>query len=83
MKTIIYSTSTCAACETLTRWLDSKEIAYEKKITDEDPAIMTEFMLLNDGMIGVPFSVVTDDQGTVTKISGFDKAKFMKALSIS
>lgn len=83
MKTIIYSTSTCAACGMLTKWLDTQEQKYEKKIIDSDDAAMTEFMSVNDGMIGVPFSVITDDDGNVTKISGFEKDKFKKALDIN
>jgi len=83
MKVTIYSTAQCAACHTLTHWLESKNIAYDKKVTDEDPAAMGEFMAVNDGMIGVPFTVVTDDDGTETKISGFDQAKFKEALKVT
>jgi hypothetical protein len=66
----------------LTAWLDKQGLAYEKKLTDEDPAIMMEFMSLNDGMIAVPFSIVTNDAGEETKISGFDQAKFRQALGL-
>jgi glutaredoxin len=77
----IYSTSICAACHTLTRWLDKQNITYDKKITDEDSAVMIEFMGLNDGMIAVPFSVIRHD-GVETKISGFDPSQFKKALGL-
>jgi glutaredoxin len=82
MTITIYSTSICAACNTLTHWLDSLHQPYVKKITDEDPASMNEFMTVNDGMIGVPFTVITNDDGSEVKISGFDQAKFKKALSL-
>lgn len=82
MTTIVYSTSICAACHSLTKWLDKQGVAYEKKITDEDPAVMMEFMEVNDGMIGVPFTVITADDGTQTKIAGFDPGKFKTALSL-
>lgn len=82
MKVTIYSTSICAACHTLELWLDKVGQPYEKKITDTDPALMAEFMSVNDGLIGVPFSIVTDDQGVQTKISGFDQPAFKKALHI-
>lgn len=82
MKITIYSTSICSACHALTGWLDKHSLAYEKKITDEDPAVMTEFMEINDGMIGVPFTVITDDTGTETKISGFDLAQFKQVLGV-
>jgi glutaredoxin len=82
MTITIYSTSICAACHSLTQWLDKIGQTYEKKVTDEDPAVMAEFMAVNDGMIGVPFTVIKDDGGTETKISGFDQGKFKKALGI-
>ena len=82
MEVTIYSTSACAACHTLTAWLDKVGQTYTKKVTDEDPAIMDEFMNVNDGMIGVPFSIVTGPDGTVTKISGFDQKMFKTALGL-
>lgn len=83
MNITIYSTSVCAVCHSLTGWLDKQGFAYDKKITDEDPAIMAEFMEVNEGMIGVPFTLVEDDRGEITKISGFDLAKFKQVLSIA
>ncbi len=82
MTITIYSTASCAACHTLTAWLEKKGFDYTKKVTDEDPAIMMEFMTVNDGMIGVPFSIIKDDAGKETKISGFDQGKFKEALGV-
>lgn len=81
MTVTIYSTTICAACHTLESWLDKINQPYVKKVTDTDPQIMTEFMSVNDGMIGVPFTIVKADDGTETKISGFDLPKFKKALN--
>ncbi len=83
MNITIYSTSICASCVTLEGWLDKQGIAYEKKITDTDPAVMAEFMTVNDGMIGVPFTIVTDDDGKETKISGFSPAEFKEVLHLA
>jgi glutaredoxin len=79
MKITIYSTTDCAACHSLTNWLTKQNQAYTLRIVDTDPSVMEEFMRANDGMIAVPFAVLTSDNGTETKISGFDVAKF-KAL---
>lgn len=79
---IIYSTQDCAACHTLEQWLVQNDVMYEKKVTDTDPALMEEFMSVNDGMIGVPFSIVTNDAGEETKISGYVPAKFKQALGL-
>jgi glutaredoxin len=81
MKTVIYSTSSCAACHTLTNWLDSKNVSYEKRVIDENSNDMEEFMSLNDGMIGVPFSVIYNDDGKIqSKITGFEPKKFSEVL---
>lgn len=82
MKITIYSTTICAACHTLTSWLDKQGIEYDKKITDVDPTLMFEFMSVNEGMIAVPFSIIEADDGTQTKISGFDQGKFKQVLGI-
>jgi glutaredoxin len=82
MTITIYSTAECAACHALTGWLDKQNISYTKKITDEDPAVMAEFMNVNDGNIGVPFSIVSNDAGEQTKILGFDQPAFKKALGL-
>ena len=79
---IIYSTEVCAACHTLTQWLDKQNITYTKRVTDLDDEAMMEFMSVNDGIIGVPFSVVVNDKGEETKISGFDQKRFRQALNI-
>lgn len=82
MDITIYSTSTCSFCHALMGWLDSNKIAYKKVVTDEDEAGMVDFMKVNDGMIGVPFTVIKDTDGTVTKISGYDQGKFRQVLGL-
>lgn len=82
MQITIYSTANCAACHTLTQWLDKNNYKFTKKVTDEDPVAMAEFMQVNDGMIGVPFTVIKDDDGVEFKISGFDQNKLKQALKI-
>lgn len=82
MNVTIYSTTTCATCHLVTNWLDKNQTEYTKKNTDVDEAAMDEFMTVNDGMIGVPFTVITADDGTQTKIMGFDQGRFKQALGI-
>lgn len=82
MKLTIYSTSICAACHSLTRWLDNQGISYDIKVIDSNPELMAEFMNINDGHIGVPFSVITGDSAEVTKISGFNHSKFKQVLNL-
>ena len=82
MDITIYSTTTCAFCHVLTAWLDKQNIPYTKKNTDEDESALAEFMSVNDGNLGVPFTVIKDDSGNETKILGFDQPKFKQALGI-
>ncbi|MBC7943555.1 glutaredoxin family protein [Candidatus Saccharibacteria bacterium] len=82
MEIIIYSTTTCAFCHVLTAWLDKQNIPYTKKNTDEDESALAEFMSVNDGNLGVPFTVIKDGSGNETKILGFDQPKFKQALGI-
>jgi hypothetical protein len=63
-------------------WLDSNKIAYKKVATDEDKAGMMEFMKVSDGMIGVPFTVIKEADGNITKISDYNQGKFKQALSL-
>ena len=82
MTIVIYSTTTCSTCHILTQWLDKAGLAYTKKVTDEDPAAMAEFMTVNDGMVGVPFTVVTKDDGSQTKFTGYDVGKLQQLLKV-
>ena len=77
----MYSTTSCVTCKGLGDWLNQNGYEYTKKMADADEAVMAEFMSLNDGMIGVPFTVI-DDDGMITKISGYDRKAFKTALSI-
>lgn len=81
MTITIYSTSICAFCKAEAGWLESKKIDFTKKVVDEDPAAMAEFMEVNEGNIGVPFTVIEKDGQTI-KIAGFDQKKLSTVLDI-
>lgn len=81
MHITIYSTTTCSFCHALTEWLDKQNISYDYKLTDEDDDAMAEFMNVNDGVIGVPLTIIKKDDGSETKILGFDKEKITQALA--
>lgn len=83
MNITIFSTTSCSTCHILTEWLDKQGVPYTKKVTDEDPAAMMEFMSVNDGLIGVPFTVIEGDDGQQTKFSGYDVAKLKNVLNIA
>ncbi len=81
MNITIYSTTTCSYCHVLKAWFDKQNIGYDYKLTDEDDDAMAEFMNVNDGMLGVPLTVIKKDDGSEAKIIGFDQAKLTSALA--
>ncbi len=80
MKVTVFSTTTCPYCVMLKRWLDDKKINYDEYMVDHNP-IAAQFMVQQSGQMGVPFSTVEHDDGTVDKIVGFDREKFEIALA--
>jgi len=78
----VFSTTTCSSCKVLMTWLDKENVLYSKRMTDQDEGAMAEFMKVNDGAFGVPFTVIEYGSGSKTKISGFHKSKFKEALGL-
>ena len=78
----VFSTTTCSSCKVLMSWLEKENVSYVKKMTDEDEEAMAEFMKVNDGAFGVPFTVIEYESGPETKIIGFHKSKFKEALGL-
>jgi glutaredoxin len=77
----IFTTTTCPYCKLEKAYLDSKGIKYENTFVDEDEEAAKK-MIEESGQMGVPFTEITKDDGTVVKILGFDKAKLNEALGI-
>lgn len=67
----------------LKKYLDEKNISYEEKLVDQDDAAKEEMMKDSGGFLGVPFSVITKDDGTKETVLGFDKNKINEVLGIS
>ena len=72
----IYSTSTCAYCETLKQYLESHNIKFESIDVSENKTALDE-MVEKSGQMGVP---VLDIDGEI--IIGFDKEKVNQLLKI-
>jgi glutaredoxin len=78
----IYSTATCQFCKLEKAYLDSKGIAYESIMVDEDQEKAKEFVELS-GQMGVPFTVIETDDGKEEHILGFNKPKIDALLGIA
>ncbi len=82
MQIIIYTTTTCPYCKMLEDYLKAANKQYEKKLVDMDEAAKEEMTKVSNGFLGVPFTVITKDDGTKETIIGFDKGKFSSILGI-
>jgi hypothetical protein len=66
----------------LKSYLASKEIPFDVKMADEDQAIAQE-LFEKSGQLGVPFTIVTRDDGTEESILGFDRNRIDEVLGLS
>jgi glutaredoxin len=80
-KISIYSTATCGYCKMLKSYLQSKNIAYEVKMADEDPNLARE-LYEKSGQLGVPFTIIETDEGKEEKILGFDRPRIDEVLNL-
>jgi glutaredoxin 3 len=77
----IYSTATCSFCKMLKSYLQDKGVKYDVKMADEDQAIAKE-LYDKSGQLGVPFTIITDEEGKEESILGFDRQKVDAALGL-
>lgn len=80
MNFTIYSTTTCPYCKMLKDYLASKNIVFVEKLVDQDESAKTEMVGVSNGFLGVPFSVITKDNGEVVTMIGFDKGKLEQVI---
>lgn len=80
-KVKMYKTTTCPYCKMESEYLNSKNIPFEEIYVDKDPSA-AENMIKISGQMGVPFTVISKDDGTQVTILGFDRAKIDTALGI-
>lgn len=82
MSTItIYSTATCGFCHMLKSYLEQHKVDYTEKRADQDPNLAQE-LFEQSGQLGVPFTIIESEDGTTTKILGFDKPKIDHTLGL-
>lgn len=82
VKIKIYSTHTCPYCKLEKEFLDSKGVSYENVFVDDDWEAAQEVMNLS-GQVGVPFNVITKNDGSSENILGFDKEKLTSILGLN
>lgn len=78
----IYTTATCAYCRAEKAYLDSRGVKYEEAHADIDAAAAEEMIKIS-GQMGVPFTVITKDDGQKVGILGFDQQRLATELNLS
>lgn len=80
MKITVYTTDTCGYCKMLKSWLGSKNVEFTEYRVDRNP-IAAQNMVMLSGQMGVPFSTIEKEDGSMEKILGFDRARFEQVLA--
>lgn len=82
MQVKIYSTVTCPYCKMLKDYLTEHGIPFENVFVDQDEKGREDMMQASGGFLGVPFTVITKDDGTKETVLGFDKNKINSVLGL-
>ncbi len=77
----MYTTATCVYCRAEKQFFKEKNIEFEEVGVDLDQKAAEEMIQLS-GQMGVPFTVITADDGTKTGILGFDRPRLEQALGL-
>lgn len=80
MKITVYSTTTCAYCVMLKNWLKASKVEFTNYNVEQNP-IAAQNMIHLSGQMGVPFSTIEYDDGSMEKILGFNRVQFEQALA--
>jgi glutaredoxin len=80
-KVKMYTTATCVYCRAQKRFFDEQGVKYEEAKVDQDQAALQEMVGLS-GQYGVPFTVVTKDDGSRVGVLGFDQQQLSQLLGL-
>lgn len=76
----IFTTTTCAYCPMVKKFVASKGLSYDEVNLDEHPERQAEVLALS-GALTVPVTVVTKDDDSQAVIVGYNLAKLAPAIS--
>ncbi|HPR10067.1 MAG TPA: glutaredoxin family protein [Candidatus Saccharibacteria bacterium] len=76
----IYTTTTCAYCVMVKKWLASKNLAYTEVNIDEQPDRAQEAFTIS-GQMAVPVTVITKQDDTQEVVVGYNIAKLAPAVA--
>lgn len=67
----------------LKNYLKEKNISYTEKLVDQDDTAKEEMLADSGGFMGVPFTVITKDDGIKETVVGFDQGKLNQVLGVN
>jgi len=76
----IFTTSTCAYCPMVKKFLTAKGLPYDEVNLDESPQRQAEVLQLS-GALTVPVTVVTKEDDSKSVVVGYNLAKLAPAIA--
>lgn len=67
----------------LKNYLKEKNISYTEKLVDQDDGAKEAMLSDSGGFMGVPFTVITKDDGAKETVVGFDQGKLNQVLGVN
>ena len=80
-QTTMFTTTYCASCQTLKRWLDGQGVEYRTVNLDNEPARQAE-ILKKTGQLQVPVLTVVQSDGTEAVIVGNQFEQIRRVLNL-
>ncbi len=78
----IYTTATCVFCRAEKQYFDEHKVPYEEVRVDTNPEAAQEMIRLS-GQMGVPFTVITQEDGSKEGVVGFYQQKLAELAGIA
>lgn len=79
-KVTVFSTTTCAYCPMVKKWLDQKGLEYDYIELDKDPSRQQE-MIEKSGQMAVPVTIFEKEDGMESVVVGFNPGQLASAIA--
>lgn len=81
-ETTVFTTTYCASCQTLKRWLDERGVGYRTINLDDEPSRQAE-ILKKTGQLQVPVVTIVQPDGDETVVVGNQFSQIRRALGLA
>lgn len=77
----VFSTSTCAYCPMVKKWLNIKGYQYDEVNLDQDATRQQE-MIQKSGQMAVPVTIIEKDDGRESIVVGYNIGQLVSATAV-